>query len=113
MPSYLHNWHDQSRRGISRREFLASTILVARGLSRAIEVDARLKARATEDLWSTADAIVRRIAPPAFADRTFDVTRYGAKPDGAADCTGAFRAAIAACHDAGGGRVIVPRGRFL
>ncbi|MBQ0895726.1 hypothetical protein KBX37_21945 [Micromonospora sp. U56] len=28
------------------------------------------------------------------------------------DCTAAIRAAISACHDAGGGRVVVPAGRF-
>ena len=130
MASYLHNWHDQFERGISRRDFLAFTLIGARGFSRASETsrasensrasgasqasDARLKARGPEqDLWSTADAIVRRIAPPVFPSRTFDVTKYGAKPDGITDCTPALRAAIAACHEAGGGRVIVPEGRFL
>jgi polygalacturonase len=33
--------------------------------------------------------------------------------DGTTDCTQAFAAAIAACHRAGGGHVIVPGGQFL
>ena len=63
--------------------------------------------------WSDADAILRRIVPPAFPNRTFDVTAHGAHTDGAIDSTAAFRAAIDACHSAGGGRVVVPKGRFL
>jgi polygalacturonase len=49
----------------------------------------------------------------AFPARSFDITRFGAVGDGVADCTDAFRAAIAACHRAGGGRVLVPPGEFL
>ena len=62
--------------------------------------------------WSTADAIVARIRPPRFPNRDFDITKFGARPDGATDATEAIRRAIGACHDAGGGRVVVPAGRF-
>src|SRR6185295_5939819 len=68
---------------------------------------------AAPDLWAEADAILRRIKPPTFPDRTFEITKYGAAANRDAVATDAFRAAIAACHDAGGGRVIVPAGRFL
>ena len=47
---------------------------------------------------------------PVFPDRTFNITGYGAKGDGTAKNTEAFRKAIAACHGAGGGRVVVPAG---
>ena len=54
-------------------------------------------------------------APAAWASprRTFTVTDFGAVGDGVTDCTDAFRAAIAACHRTGGGRVAVPDGDFL
>jgi polygalacturonase len=65
------------------------------------------------DLWTEADTILRRIKPPSFPKRTFDITRYGAVLDGSSDSTGAIRAAIAACESAGGGRVVVPKGRFV
>ncbi|WP_419998997.1 glycoside hydrolase family 28 protein [Streptomyces boninensis] len=42
----------------------------------------------------------------------FPILGYGAIGDGGTDCTGAFRAAIEACHAAGGGRVLVPAGRW-
>lgn len=66
-----------------------------------------------EDLWSTASQILDRIKPPLFPSREVSVTAHGAKPDGTTDCTAAFRAAIDACANAGGGRVLVPQGRFL
>jgi polygalacturonase len=71
-------------------------------------------ARADEaDLWREADGILRRITPPVFPARIVDVTEHGARPDGVFDSSRAFRAAIDACHAAGGGRVVVPKGRFL
>jgi polygalacturonase len=63
--------------------------------------------------WDQLPTILARIVPPKFADRDFDVTKYGAVGDGSTDCTGAFARAIGACNAAGGGRVVVPGGRFL
>jgi polygalacturonase len=68
---------------------------------------------AASDPWSQVPGILRRIQPPAFPDRQFDITRYGARPDGATDCTEAIARAIAECSRAGGGRVVVPSGDFL
>jgi polygalacturonase len=48
--------------------------------------------------------------PPA---RVFRITDYGAGYDPAVSSSGAFRRAIAACQEAGGGIVEVPRGHFL
>jgi len=63
--------------------------------------------------WDQVPAILARIRPPTFPARDFVVTSYGAVGDGAKDCTTAFRQAIAACSAAGGGRVVVPAGRFM
>lgn len=63
--------------------------------------------------WESVPAILRRIVPPRFPARDFDVTRYGAVGDGRTDASDAFARAIAACAAAGGGRVVVPAGRYL
>ncbi len=51
------------------------------------------------------------IAMPVFPQRTFVVTNFGAVEGG--DISEAIRQAIAKCHDAGGGSVVIPRGRWL
>src|SRR5262245_14211668 len=88
----------------TRREFLTTT---SAGVLAAV-----FQAR-EEDLWSTAADILRRIKDPVFPARDVNVTAHGAMGDGATDCTTAIRGAIEACHAAGGGRVVVPAGRFL
>jgi len=63
--------------------------------------------------WDQVPVILARIVPPEFPKREFDVTKFGAKGDGQSSCTKAFSDAIRACADAGGGRVVVPAGKFL
>jgi polygalacturonase len=63
--------------------------------------------------WDLVPSILARIVPPTFPARDFPVTKFGAVAGGKADCSAAFRDAIAACHAAGGGRVVVPEGSFL
>jgi polygalacturonase len=65
----------------------------------------------TPSPWDRVPAILKRIVPPVFADHDYPVTKFGAKGDGIADDTAAFRAAILACNDTGG-RVIVPPGTY-
>jgi len=107
-----------------RREFIKSfvaggaTLLVAPGLlagqsSYAGIVPSVWTGGAEQDPWAQVPQILKRIKAPVFPKRDFDVTRYGARPDGTTDCTEAFRKAIDACSSAGGGRVHVPAGNFL
>jgi polygalacturonase len=63
--------------------------------------------------WEAVPAILARIKPPTFPARDFKITDYGALADSATDSAASIRKAIAACHAAGGGRVVVPRGTFL
>ena len=48
-----------------------------------------------------------------YPDRSFYITRYGAKGDGSRLCTKAINNAIRACSKAGGGHVVVPKGEWL
>jgi polygalacturonase len=63
--------------------------------------------------WEQVPAILARIKAPEFPNRDFDITRSGGAGDGKKDCTEAIARAIAACNQAGGGRVMVPSGAFL
>lgn len=68
---------------------------------------------AAVDPWAQVQVIVGRIRVPRFPARDFRITAYGAVAGGRTDCTKAINAAIKACNAAGGGRVVVPAGRFL
>lgn len=63
--------------------------------------------------WHLADQIVAQITTPTFPSRDFPITQFGAVGDDATDCSDAIKSAIEACHNAGGGRVVVPNGTFL
>ena len=68
-------------------------------------------ARAESPAANTSATIVARIKVPDFAKRDFVITDHGATPG--KDCTEAITKAVAACHEAGGGRVVVPQGVWL
>jgi len=53
------------------------------------------------------------VKEPSFPDRGFDTRDYGAIGDGVAMNTKAIADAIDACNAAGGGRVIIPAGKWL
>lgn len=63
--------------------------------------------------WHKVEEILANTIEPRFAPRTFNILAFGAKGDDHTDCTDAFRQAIEHCHQAGGGRVLVPAGTFL
>lgn len=52
------------------------------------------------------------IRQPVFPERDFPITDFGAR-SGGEKCTEAFARAMEACSRAGGGRVVVPAGRWL
>lgn len=66
-----------------------------------------------ESGWEKVPEILKSIVTPAFQDKEFLITDYGAVGDGHTYSTEAFRKAIDACNKAGGGKVIVPRGVFF
>ena len=67
----------------------------------------------TGDVWAQADAIIEEIGTVTFQDSVFNINEYGAVADGTTLNTEAFKAAIDACNQAGGGKVLVPEGTYL
>lgn len=63
--------------------------------------------------WQQVPKILIKIKAPSFPDKSFNITDYGAVGDGNTNCTEAFKKAISAACQAGGGRVVVPAGVFL
>lgn len=92
--------------GISAGALTASRCMWARTPSRIGE-------SSSAAVWEEVPRILARIKPPKFPSREFDIRKYGAKGDNQTDNTEAFRAAIAACSKAGGGRVVIPHGEFI
>ncbi len=66
-----------------------------------------------EEIQVKAPFAMPPIKVPAFQQRDFLITDFGANPGGTNDNTEAIRKAIVACHAAGGGRVVVPAGQWL
>ena len=66
-----------------------------------------------DTIWEQADKIIAEITIPEFQDKEFNIKDYGAVSDGNTNNSEAFKEAIAACNEAGGGKVIVPKGKFL
>jgi len=53
------------------------------------------------------------VVRPSFPDRSFSIVDYGATGDGITLNTAAFQKTISACSAAGGGRVVIPSGKWL
>ena len=95
----------------TRREFIKHALVGGAALALAPRLIAFGKEASP---WETTmPAILERIKPPRFPNRTFYLNRFGAKGDGTTDCTAAFRRAIDQCAKAGGGKVVVPEGAYL
>src|SRR6187402_1921175 len=96
------------RSRMHRRQFLYGAATAASLL--AVRAGANTS---SAEAWARAADIARNVRAPTFPDRLFDITRYGARPDATTHNTKAIAEAIEACAKAGGGRVLVPAGRFL
>ena len=102
---------------LKRRTFLAALATGVAGCAlpgaSAKDREQRKRLQASDDAWKLAAKIVRDTKAPKFPKRHFSVSDFGAQAGGTFDNTQAFAAAIAKCHQSGGGRVTIPKGDFL
>lgn len=59
------------------------------------------------------EQVRKLIKAPVFKNKDYSVTDFGAKGDGKTLNTAAFKKAIETCNKSGGGRIVVPAGKFL
>ena len=62
--------------------------------------------------WANMERILENVKEPVFKSKDYNINDYGAVADGKFDNTAAFRKAIADCTKNGGGRVVVPAGKY-
>jgi polygalacturonase len=63
--------------------------------------------------WKKMESIIKSIPLTQFPDKTFNINDFGAVADGKTSNTQAFEKAIKACVQNGGGKVLVPNGKYL
>ena len=63
--------------------------------------------------WKKMELIIKSIPETHFSDKTYNINDFGAIADGKTLNTAAFAKAIKACTENGGGKVIVPSGKYL
>ncbi len=95
----------------SRRQLLKGSACLA-ALSPWLSACSTSSDNNPSDPWNQLEAIRARIQPPTFADQDFLITAFGAISGKEHDASVAIQSAINACHQAGGGRVVVPAGEF-
>ena len=65
------------------------------------------------DPWKNMESIVKNIPQTHFSDNTYSIKDFGAVADGKTSNTLAFEKAIKECAKNGGGKVVVPNGKYL
>nr|WP_026705478.1 glycoside hydrolase family 28 protein [Flavobacterium soli] len=76
-------------------------------------MDSVSRSESSQDPWKKLIKIEQAIKEPFFRTANYNVIAYGAVADGKTFCTENFKKAILACSEEGGGRVVVPKGKYL
>jgi len=67
----------------------------------------------SNDPWARKQQIEESIVVPVFKNQTYNILDFGAVSDSSTINTKAFKSAIEECSKNGGGRVIVPNGKYV
>ena len=111
----MNSWKDRLECGLGRAVWHASlAVVLLSSLSATAE-----PANPSEETSLEPIAPIRAPFPmpqlqrPVFPDRMFDIRDFGAVGDGKTKSTKPIAKAVAACAEAGGGRVVIPPGTWL
>jgi len=63
--------------------------------------------------WKVKQEIEKAVVVPTFKNKTYNIVDFGAKSGGQVNNSEAFKKAIETCTKNGGGKVVVPSGKFL
>lgn len=78
-----------------------------------ISCSKKITAVTEADPWKRMESIIKSIPETHFSDKTYNITDFGAVADAKTSNTLAFEKAIKACASNGGGKVLVPNGKYL
>ncbi|MDR7370084.1 glycoside hydrolase family 28 protein [Flavobacterium aquidurense] len=92
---------------------LKSTVLLSILTSMILSCGKQVSTVSETDPWKKMELIVKSIPETHFSDKTYNINDFGAVADGKTMNTAAFEKAIKACAENGGGKVIVPNGKYL
>ena len=84
---------------------LVSTLFVNCSSQKGIDI--------VENPWKVKQQIEKSVVVPTFVNKSYSIVDYGAKSGGVVNSSEAFKKAIEICSKNGGGRVVVPAGKFL
>lgn len=93
-----------------RRAFMGQVATSVGGLSLVSSLSGCISS-GPKNAWVVAETIRKTVVPPVFPDRIIDIRSFGADAN-SADNTAAIAAAILACHQQGGGTVLVKGGQY-
>ncbi|APZ45413.1 glycoside hydrolase [Polaribacter reichenbachii] len=64
-------------------------------------------------VWENMNKVINSISKPKFLDKTYNFLDFGGVPDGVTFNTAAFKQVIKTCTDNGGGKIVIPAGKYL
>ncbi len=92
-----------------RRKYIVPVLLL---LLTGVTATAFFTREKPTDPFSGMEKLIGEITPPLISGKVYDITAFGARPDGSL-VTGAIQTAVEKCSNEGGGTVLIPDGTFL
>lgn len=87
--------------------FLSITVILT------ISCSKKIAAVSESDPWKRMELTIKNLPKTSFQDKTYNINDFGAVADGKTLNTAAFQKAIQTCAANGGGKVLVPNGKYL